>query len=260
MYSKKILIVEDEPELRSVLALELETSGYEVFLAGDGQEGFAIAQEVKPDLIITDVVMPIMDGNQLFKKIRASDFGRAIPFFILTARGKMKEYFETMEVEAFIEKPFNAEDLLKKIERVLQHPTPGHFEKRKSQPGQDPTGNKKVLILEDDPWLVDRLKLIFSEYGYTIKIVQSSGECLEEAVRFNPDIIIAKYILEGMNANGLVGLLRDMSHLKNVPIFIYSNTVLGGEKESVLKAGATDFLVNVNGIKLLKKTNEFFNL
>src|SRR5690242_20598077 len=106
---KRILVVEDEPELRKVLAMELEASGYEVFVAGDGEEGFEVAQEVLPDLIITDVLMPKMDGNQLLKKMRATFFGRRIPFMVLTARGKMRDYFEAVDVNAFVEKPFEAD-------------------------------------------------------------------------------------------------------------------------------------------------------
>ena len=79
------------------------------------------------------------------------------------------------------------------------------------------------------------------------------GGCL------NPAMIISKYILEGMDADRLVRLLREMSHLKSIPILIYSNAIMGGERDRVLKAGATDFLAEANGIKLLKKANQIFH-
>ncbi len=257
MDNKRILVVEDEPELRSFLALELQTSGYEVFLAGDGEEGFNLAREVNPDLIISDVLMPKMDGNQLLKKLRGTDFGRRIPFFILTARGKMRYYFEAVEVDAFIEKPFEADDLLSKIEMVLKQSTLDKAQEKKSE--NDSSGKKKILVLEDDLWLTEHLKSIFNDYGYNIKIVKSVSECLEEAVRFNPAMIISRYIFEGMDADRLVRLLREMSHLKTIPILVYSNTMLDEGRENFLKAGATDFLSDADGIKLLKKANQIFN-
>lgn len=257
MDNKKILVVEDEPELRGFLALELETSGYEVFLAADGEEGFHLARKVRPDLIISDVLMPKMDGNQLLKKLRGTDFGRRIPFFILTARGKMRDYFEAIEVDAFIEKPFEADDLLNKIEVALEQSTSQEEQGVKSE--NDFSGKKKILVLEDDPLGSEHLKSIFNDYGYSIKIVKSASKCLEEAVRFNPDMIISRYIFEGMDAGHLIRLLREMSHLKTIPILVYSNTMPGQERDNVLKSGATEFLYDASGIKLLKRANQIFN-
>lgn len=259
MDNKKILVVEDEPELRSFLALELETSGYEVFLAADGEEGFHLARQVRPDLIISDVLMPKMDGNQLLKKLRGTDFGRRIPFFILTARGKMRDYFESVEVDAFIEKPFEPEDLLMKIEIALEQATSKNPSQAKSNSEKDFLEKKRVLVLEDDPWVSEHLKSVFNDYGYSLKVVKSVSGCLEEAVRFNPAMIIFRYLLEGMDASRLVGLLREMSHLKTIPILVYSTMMIGEERENVLKAGATDFLTEANGIKLLKRANQIFH-
>lgn len=119
--SKKILIVEDEPELRSLIKLELETSGYTVVCAEDGEAGLRMASEERPDLVISDVLMPKIDGNQMLQELRALDFGKNIPVIILTARRKMKEYFEIMDVSAFLEKPFEAEELLDCVEKVFRN-------------------------------------------------------------------------------------------------------------------------------------------
>ena len=122
MSKKKILIVEDEAQMQMLLSDELKTAGYEVHSAWDGEEGFQKAEEVKPDLIIADIMMPRIDGNQLMKKLRKSDFGRYIPFIVLTARGKMRDYFEILEVDCFIEKPFESKYLLERIANTFKNP------------------------------------------------------------------------------------------------------------------------------------------
>jgi len=119
MAKEKILIVEDEGNMRMMLALELESAGYQVFQAEDGEAGYQVAKGVKPDLIISDILMPQMDGNQLMKKLRESEFGKNIPFIVLTARGQMQDYFELLEVDDFISKPFDADDFMTRVERVL---------------------------------------------------------------------------------------------------------------------------------------------
>jgi len=315
MDKKKILIVEDEPEMRMMLALEMETSGYEIFQAADGLEGFEMAQKVKPDLIISDVLMPKMDGNELFKKIRASDFGRDIPFIVLTARGKMKDYFEMVAVDDFLAKPFNAEELLVRIENVLNR-----AEHKKDQPpekGRSPSPdkksigpvkvdadfqevtevildrdvvdhikfdigpderyklkspsrskekpkkseglrNKKILIVENDLRVYRSLETMLTEYGLVICVVPTPAKCFEEAVKFIPDAIITKYVLYAMKADKLVGILRGMSHLHDIPIIVYSDSESGGSEEDLLAAGATCFIMNATEEKILKKIITLF--
>ena len=119
MAHEKILIVDDEGNMRTLLTMQLEQAGYQVFQAEDGDAGFQIAKSELPDLIISDVLMPQMDGNQLMKKLRESEFGKEIPFIILSARDQMQDYFEVMNVDDFVAKPYETEDLLNRINQVL---------------------------------------------------------------------------------------------------------------------------------------------
>ena len=119
MVKEKILIVEDEGTSRTLLTVELEKAGYQVFQSTDGEEAYQVAQGVRPDLIISDIVMPEMDGNQLIKRVRESEFGKKILFIVLTARSQMQDYFEMMDVHDFITKPFDPQDLISRVERVF---------------------------------------------------------------------------------------------------------------------------------------------
>jgi DNA-binding response OmpR family regulator len=120
MAKEKILIVEDEGTSRALLATVLEKAGYQVFQTTDGEEGCQVAKAVRPDLIISDIVMPEMDGNQLIRRIRKSEFGKKILFVVLTSRSQMQDYFEMMDVQDFITKPFDPKDLISRIERVFE--------------------------------------------------------------------------------------------------------------------------------------------
>ena len=255
----KILIVEDEPDLRTMLALELQNCGYEVFQASDGESGFFLAQEVKPDLIIADVMMPKIDGNQLLKKLRTTDFGQDIPFIVLTARGKMRDYFEGVGAADFIAKPFYPEQLIERVENVLRQSKPKIHLDENSEPQTMGFDKKRILFLENDPVALPVQQSIFENYGYEVKMVTTPAQCLEQAVLFHPDLIVSRYRLDGMNADKLVDLLHGMPQLKAIPIIVYSHTIIGAEKESVMHAGATDFLADTNGIKLLRQVNKFLN-
>lgn len=115
----KILVVEDEGTTRTLLMGALEKAGYEVVQAKDGEEAYQIARIVKPDLIISDVIMPEMDGSRLIKQIRESEFGKKILLIIMTSRNQMQDYFEMMDVDDFITKPFDPQDVIARVERVF---------------------------------------------------------------------------------------------------------------------------------------------
>ncbi len=122
---KKILVVDDEQQLALAMKIRLQSRGYEVLLAGDGQEALDLVAKEPPDLIILDVLMPVMDGYSTMRELNAQ-FGRGkIPVIVLTARDRMKELFELEGVEDYVIKPFDHEDLLLRIERAFRRRTEG---------------------------------------------------------------------------------------------------------------------------------------
>ncbi|MFH0984326.1 MAG: response regulator [Candidatus Omnitrophota bacterium] len=119
MAKKKILLVDDEKELREGLAILLWAKGFEVFSAGDGEEGLNVAREVKPDLILLDVMMPKMDGYTFAKQIKNEDSIRDTPIIVVTAKDKMEDVFQLEGVKGYLVKPFGIGNLLFKIKEIL---------------------------------------------------------------------------------------------------------------------------------------------
>jgi len=120
---KKILIVDDEQQLALALKIRLQSRGYQVVTASDGRQALELIPKEKPDLIILDVVMPVMDGYFCLREINQR-FGRSkIPVVILTARDRMKELFDLEGVEDYVVKPFDHDDLLVRIDRVFKRRT-----------------------------------------------------------------------------------------------------------------------------------------
>lgn len=121
--SKKILIADDEQQLALAVKIRLQSKGYQVRVANDGQAALELAKQDKPDLIILDVLMPVMDGYSCLRELNTR-FGRGkIPIIILTARDRMKDLFELEGIEDYIVKPFDHEDLLIRIERAFKRRT-----------------------------------------------------------------------------------------------------------------------------------------
>ena len=118
--SKKVLIADDEEQLALALKIRLQSQGYEVTTVNNGQQAVERAIQEQPDLIILDVLMPVMDGYSCLRELNTR-FGRGkIPVIILTARERMKDLFELEGVEDYVVKPFDHEDLLIRVDRVFK--------------------------------------------------------------------------------------------------------------------------------------------
>ena len=117
---KKILIADDEQQLALAVKIRLQSKGYQVVTASDGRQALELAEQEKPDLVILDVLMPVMDGYSCLRELNTR-FGRGkIPVIILTARDRMKDLFELEGIEDYVIKPFDHEDLLVRIDRVFK--------------------------------------------------------------------------------------------------------------------------------------------
>ena len=121
MSKPRLLIVEDEPALQKVLAIRLGIEGFEVRTASDGQEALELIREEVPDLVVTDLMMPVMDGAELTRSIKGDPKLRAIPVMILTALKEQRErdHLMALGADAFAAKPYNSVELTAKIKELL---------------------------------------------------------------------------------------------------------------------------------------------
>jgi len=119
-FGQKILVIDDEADLRRFVKLRLSRAGYEVFEASNGIEGLEQLYRVKPHLVILDIMMPRMDGWETCRRIREiSD----VPILILSAKGNRGSRVKGLELGAndYLAKPFAGFELLKKIDSLLSH-------------------------------------------------------------------------------------------------------------------------------------------
>ena len=120
---KCILCVEDEPEMIDLIRLILGRRGFEVIGATGGVEGLKMVREQKPDLVLLDLMMPDMDGWEVYQQIKADEKTKGIPVIVVTAKAQSIDKvlgLHIAKVDDYIAKPFSPQDLLNSIERVLQ--------------------------------------------------------------------------------------------------------------------------------------------
>lgn len=119
---KRVVCIEDEPEMIDLVQLILGRRGFEVIGANGGVEGLEVVQREKPDLILLDLMMPDLDGWEVYQQIKANDELRDIPVVVVTAKAQSIDKvlgLHIAKVDDYITKPFGPQELLESVEKIL---------------------------------------------------------------------------------------------------------------------------------------------
>jgi len=248
---KRVLIVEDQVDLARFMGHRLAMAEYEPLIAHSGKEGLEILQEKEMDLLITDVVMPEMDGHTLCKVIRASKNFAELPIIVSSAYPDREAEFKDLKIEDFLIKPVEPDKLIETVSNVL---------------GSSIYLKKHKLILFEHPLDAGIQMAVkqFRDMGFhiDIEVINDRDDIIREVLRHQPDIFIARVMREKGVTAGLVGRLRGYVLIKEMHILLYdgeyfkseTNRRIRHKKEKELKscvaacvkAGATEYIEDFN--------------
>jgi two-component system response regulator VicR len=125
---KVVVCIEDEPEMIDLVKLILSRKGFQVVGAMGGREGLEAIQNEKPDLVLLDLMMPDMDGWEVYQKMKADDATKSIPVIVVTAKAQSIDKvlgLHIAKVDDYITKPFGPQELLESVEQVLARQAQG---------------------------------------------------------------------------------------------------------------------------------------
>lgn len=195
----KILIIDDELEFLSLLESRLKKSGYKVVTATNGKDGLSKVRAEQPDMILLDIVMPQMGGYEFYKEIKRWPRDSQTPILILTGRGAMKDTFEAIGADAFMEKPIGLQELLGKIELLLKD---------------------KALILSRDDYITDRLKNTLEKNGFK-SFAAKTEEGLQKEAKLNKyKLIVAHIPFTSKKPGDFVNMIKALGY-KDLKIIVY---------------------------------------
>jgi len=212
---RKLLLVDDDTSLLITLRDFLRFEGYEVVTAESGEKALAILAETAPDLIILDMSMPGMGGIGFLKEIMHKDGKPRYPVLVLTARANMAEFFSNVEVDGFIAKPCDPQDLLMEVTRII-------FLRRGEQQAAASGMRRRLVLGESDMGAATKMTKWFRDNGYLVEHSIKGPEALESSIVNRPDVIVLNEMLEGMNGSSVAEMLGVMPNTKAIPIVLYS--------------------------------------
>lgn len=177
---RKILVVDDEPQITRVLRTALSSQGYDLRVANDGETALEIVKDWTPDLIITDISMPNMDGLELSRRLRAKS---QVPIIVLSVKGEERTKVRALDAGAddYVTKPFGISELLARVRANL----------RRLPPAEVPTGG----LIESGDFRIDLDAHVVTLRNREVKLTPKEFELLTYFTRHAGKVITHRTLL-----------------------------------------------------------------
>lgn len=225
---KKILVIDDEADIREIVRLYLAEEGYDVIEASNGHEGILKALNEKPDLIVLDIMMPGINGFEVAKHLKDDPNTQAIPIIILSILAQDSQYRQG--ILDYISKPFRQEELVGIVRRIFEK-VDGRITK------------KTVLIVDDDPDIVDIISICLKDNDIVPEKAYNGMEALEIVKIKNIDLILLDINMPGMNGFEVIKHLKEDKKTCEIPIVVLTGTYISeDDKKHGLTLGVTKYL------------------
>ena len=225
--SGRILVADDSPAVRDILQMSLETLGYSVVLAEDGERAMERIRKERPDLIIVDVMMPKVNGFQICRRVKSDPGTSKTPVILLTARSGHEDVFwgKDCGADEYITKPFRTQELEQAIERLMKErgapdrPQPDTADERRRQLQE----GGQIVMLRWDQRAMDVFRKKYGEIKFS-EAMRALGAAAERFLR-------------DRHEPGLVGV--------HVPVGL--SAVIGGEAPHAIRIGK-ELAVHLNSL------------
>lgn len=182
----KVLIVEDDENIRELLRFNLQNNGYEALSASDGLMGLTMARENTPDLILLDLMLPKMDGLDVCRAVKSDPLISGIPIIMLTAKGSETDKVLGLELGAddYLTKPFSIRELMARVKVVLR------------RSAKEPEPVETIGLISIDSLIIDVEKHLVHRDGVEFQLTLKEFELLKELVSNRGKVLTRNYLLD----------------------------------------------------------------
>lgn len=229
--SPRILVVDDSRAVRHALHEHLGKAGFEVALAENGEEGYAIASQGDFDLIITDIDMPQMDGIEMASRLKAEFATATVPIIVLAANDDtalVEEGFR-VGVDAYLAKGDDMTDNVEAVMDILK--------------SKQLLSGSRVLVVDDSQSVRAFLMAGLIGEGFVVEVASDGKEGLGKLESFKPDLIISDLMMPELDGSELLRTVKQSEDHRTVPVIMMSTVNDKPLMRRLMREGATSFLV-----------------
>lgn len=228
---KLILLADDSPLIHRHTVPILEDEGYEVRSAHDGKEAIELARALEPDLVITDVEMPILDGYAVCKALKQDAATAHTPVLICSSLGEAADLERGFDAGAddYLVKPVIPEELSTRVRALVL--------------GSLPASRERVLVVDDSPAQRHYVADCLSRQGFVVTTAEDGKVALARAATWRPALIVSDYEMPNLNGFELVHALRRDPELRQIPVIMLTARDSKRDMAQMRAAGASAYLV-----------------
>jgi len=226
-----ILLVDDSRLIHTSVGRIIDENGFKLIHAMDGVEGLEKAIEYIPDLIISDLDMPNMNGYEMCQEIKQRNVTQDIPVVILSARGTGLDIDKGFDVGAndFLTKPVDEAELISRINLTLGSQGESSLRER-------------ILVVDDSMLVLNMMKQGLSQQGFEVLTANDGQEGYNAAVEHEPDLIITDFNMPKMDGRELTRALKSREELSNIPVLMLTAADSDTDQKKGKHAGVSAFL------------------
>jgi len=241
---RPILVVDDDPNSRELLQRTLESDGFSVVTASTGEEGLALARELKPSLMTLDVLMPAMDGWSVLQEVKADPELRDIPVMMISIAGD-KDLGYTLGAVECLTKPVDRDKLRQLASQYAAQ-----------------AGGGRALVVDDDEGIRSLFQRSLAEDGWTVDEAENGAVALDMAAKNRPDLVLLDLMMPVMDGFEFVMHYRKLEGCVGTPIIVVTAKDLDqNDRERLL--GGVERIVEKGALtrqQLLKQVRELVSL
>ena len=205
MAQPRVLVADDDDKIRELLELYLTKEGFAVEQAAGGAEAILKAQQLKPDLIVLDIMMPVLDGMEVCRQVRKFS---QVPVIMLTARTEDEDRIMGLELGAddYLAKPFNPRELVARVKAVLR---------RMAHAGEEPVGKDAMLSFAQ--LTINRQEYVATSSGHTVQLTPKEMDLLWHLASHPGRVFSREQLLESIWGYEYFGDTRTVdTHIKRI--------------------------------------------
>ncbi len=255
---KKIMVIDDEEDLTQMIGFQFKSKGYEVQTAGDGLDALDKLKTFRPDLIVLDMNMPRMGGIEFYSKI-CNEKGRPMyPVLVLTARANVQGLFKDLEIDGFMIKPFEIDQLVHEAQLIIK--------RRSDAPLKANIGllerPRRICIVEPGQELFDQIAGMFLKADYTVVPAKTGASAIEKMVKDTPDVAVVQLGMADIAGDVVIFRLSQMARTKDIKFILYTSRDVKHDRQVMerikAKTGIFTFVEYETLDDLLMQVNRLF--
>lgn len=229
--SKLVVLADDSPLVHLHTRPILEEAGYEVLSGSDGAEALRLVRSRRPDLVITDIEMPELDGYQVCRAIKEDPDLGSTPVIICSALGEAADLEKGFNSGAddYLVKPALPEELLSRIRTLFA--------------GIEMAGRERVLVVEDSPPVRHLVADALSRQGFEVVTAQDGVQGFETAKRVHPNLVVTDYDMPGWTGFQLVHALKRNAKTRDIPVMMLTARDTRRDQAQMRAVGLAAYLV-----------------